>query len=45
MMILSPEQRLAIGKAGDHFVPIIDPETHQAYLIIDLQPPGNRAWI
>jgi len=41
MMVLSPEQRLEIGKAGNHPVPIIDPETHQAYLIIDLQPQGT----
>jgi hypothetical protein len=34
MMILSPEQRRAIGQAGDHPVPIVDPETHQTYLII-----------
>ena len=34
MMILSPEQRHAIGQAGDQPVPILDPETNQTYLII-----------
>ena len=34
MIILSPEQRRAIGEAGDRPVPIVDPETHRTYLII-----------
>jgi hypothetical protein len=34
MMNLSPEQRRAIGQAGDQPVPIVAPETHQTYLII-----------
>src|SRR5262249_36492806 len=34
MMTLSPERRRAIGQAGDQPVPIVDPETHQTYLII-----------
>jgi hypothetical protein len=34
MMTLSPEQRRAIGQAGDQPVPIIDTETRQTYLII-----------
>lgn len=34
MMTLSPEQRQVVGEAGDHPVPIVDPETHQTYLII-----------
>jgi hypothetical protein len=34
MVVLSPEQRQAIGEAGGQPVPIIDPETHQTYLII-----------
>jgi hypothetical protein len=34
MMSLSPEQRRAIGEAGDEPVPIVDPETHMTYLII-----------
>ncbi len=33
-MILSPEQRRAIGLAGDRPVPVVDPETHQTYLIV-----------
>ncbi len=33
MMTLSPEQRRAIGQAGDRPVPIVNPETHQTYLI------------
>jgi hypothetical protein len=33
-MILSPEQRRAVGAAGDQPVAIIDPETQQTYLII-----------
>jgi hypothetical protein len=42
MTILSPQQRVSIGTAGTPLVPIIDPETHQAYLIIDLQ---IRSWL
>jgi hypothetical protein len=34
MMTLSPEQRRVIGEAGDRPVPIIDPDTHQTYVII-----------
>jgi hypothetical protein len=34
MMMLSPDLRRAIGEAGDQPVPIVDPETHQIYLII-----------
>jgi hypothetical protein len=34
MMTLSSEQRRVVGEAGDRPVPIIDPETHQTYLII-----------
>ncbi len=34
MVLLSAEQRRAIGEAGDLPVPIIDPETSQTYLII-----------
>jgi hypothetical protein len=34
MMILSPEQRHAIGQAGDHPVPVVAPETHKTYLIV-----------
>jgi len=34
MMTLSPEQRQVVGEAGDRPVPIIDPVTHQTYLII-----------
>ena len=34
MMTLSPEQRQVVGEAGDRPVSIIDPETHQTYLII-----------
>jgi hypothetical protein len=34
MIMLSPEQRRAIGEAGDRPVPIADPETHQTYVII-----------
>jgi len=34
MVVLSPEQRRAIGEAGERPVPIIDPETHQTYVII-----------
>jgi len=37
MVILSPEQRRAIGEAGNQPVPIIDPETQQTYLIIKAQ--------
>jgi hypothetical protein len=33
-VVLSPEQRRAIGEAGDRPVPIIDLETHQTYLIV-----------
>jgi hypothetical protein len=36
-MILGTQQRFAIGEAGAHPVPIIDPETHQTYLTSDLQ--------
>jgi len=34
MTILSPDQRRAIGEAGDEPVPVTDPETQQTYLII-----------
>jgi hypothetical protein len=34
MVVLSPEQRRAIGEAGDQPVPIIDPETHDAYVLV-----------
>jgi hypothetical protein len=34
MMTLSPEQRQVIGEVGDRPVSVIDPETHQTYLII-----------
>jgi hypothetical protein len=34
MMTLSAEQRRAVGEAGDRPVQIIDPETHQTYVII-----------
>ena len=34
MVVLSPEQRRAIGEAGDQPVPIIDPVTHDAYVLV-----------
>ncbi len=34
MVVLSPELQRAIGEAGDRPVPIVDPETHQTYVII-----------
>jgi len=34
MVVLSPEQRHAIGEAGDRPVPIIDPVTHDAYVLV-----------
>ena len=34
MVVLSPELQRAIGEAGDRPVPIVDPETQQAYLLI-----------
>ncbi len=34
MVVLTPEQRRAISEAGDRPVPIIDPETHQTYILI-----------
>jgi hypothetical protein len=37
MIIVSPEQRQAIDEAGDRPVPIVDPETHQTYLIISAE--------
>jgi hypothetical protein len=37
MVLVSAEQRRAIGEAGDQPVPIIDPETSQTYLIIKVE--------
>ena len=34
MVVLSPEQRQAIGEAGGQPVPIIDPLTHDAYVLV-----------
>jgi hypothetical protein len=34
MVVLSSELQRAIGEAGDRPVPLVDPETHQTYLII-----------
>ncbi len=34
MVVLSAEQRRAIGEAGDLPVPIIDPVTHDAYVLV-----------
>jgi hypothetical protein len=34
MVILRPEQRRAIGDAGDRPVPIVDPVTHDAYVLV-----------
>jgi hypothetical protein len=34
MVILSPEQRRAIGEAVDQPVPIVDPVTHDAYVLV-----------
>jgi hypothetical protein len=45
MMIVCPALRLSIGQAAIYPVAVVEPETPQAYLKTDLQPPGNRPWI
>ncbi len=52
MVVLSPEQRQAIGEAGGQPIPIIDPLTHDAYVLVRAevyarlatapQPPSHR---